>query len=121
MSYRSMHPQFKATFEHYDVPVEMQEAFWNYLAYGLSPGSFGVAVLDNDFCSAVCRSHPALTTGHLRHIAKWLMHFAPANSYGSSIRRQAWMEKTDDERREIMIECGLRPSVVDILKGIAVA
>ena len=121
MAYREMHPQFKATFDHHDVPVEMQEAFWNYLAYGWDPGSFGVAILRNDFAGAVLRAHRALTAECFRSIAIWFANVPPPMAFGSDAKIEAWKALTDDERRDIMIEHRLRPSVIDVLKGIAVA
>lgn len=121
MSYRDPHPQFMATFEHYAVPQEMQMAFWNYLAYGWDPGGFGTAILRNDFFGAVLRAHPVLTSDHLRSIAKWFSNIPPPASFGSDAKIEAWKALIDDERRDIMIEYRLRPSVVDILRGVAVA
>lgn len=117
MYYRDIHPWFKATFKHYDCPAEMQDAFWNYFAYGWNPGGFGMCILQNDFIGAVCRAHPLLTADHLRNIAKWLINHAPDEGYGSSRHTAEWMNKTDEERRAIMIEYRLRPDVIDILKG----
>lgn len=117
MAYREMHPQFKETFLHSDFPVEMQEAFWNYLAYGWDPGSFGMAILRNSFMDAVARAHRALTAEHMREIAVWFANVPPPMSFGSDAKIEAWKALTDDERRDIMIEYRLRPSVIDILKG----
>jgi len=117
MSYRTIHPQFKSTFDGYSVPEEMQEAFWNYLAYGWDPGGFGMAILRNDFSGAVLRAHPALTSENLRHIAKWLSNSPPPASFGSDTKISEWQALTDEERRDIMIEYRLRPSVIDVLMG----
>lgn len=117
MSYRKPHPQFLLTFRDFDVPEEMKEAFWNYFAYGWDPGGFGMSILKNDFINAVCRAHPVLSVENLRHIAKWLINYAPTGSFASAENVKSWITKTDEERRDIMIEYQLRPSVVDILKG----
>lgn len=121
MAHREMHPQFKETFRYYEFPLELQEAFWNYFAYGWEPGGFGMAILRNNFCDAVCRAHPSLSSENLRHIAKWFANSPPPMSFGSDTKIEAWKALTDDERRDIMIEYRLRPSVIDILKGVAVA
>ena len=118
---RAMHPQFDDTFLHYgNVPDELKHGFWNYFAYGIEPGSFGMAVLCNDFINASCRAHPALTVATFRDMAKWLVNCAPSGSYGNEETVIAWCRKSDQERLDIMIEYRLRPSVVDILKGTAV-
>lgn len=120
MTFRSMHPQFNASFQYFEcVPIDFREALWNYFAYGIDPGSFGMAVLMNDFIEAMCSAHPALNDHTFRDLAKWLLHCAPNNSYGSIDAINLWKLKTDDERRDIMIEYNLRPSEFDILKGIA--
>ena len=121
MSYREMHQQFKETFEYYKVPEEMQEAFWNYLAYGIDPGSFGMAILRNDFFDAVVRAHRTLSSDHLRSISKWFLNVAPSIAFGSEEKIKEWKALSDEERRDIMIELRLRPSEFDILRGIAVA
>jgi hypothetical protein len=121
MAYRVMHPQFEATFEHYKVPKEMQDAFWNYFAYGIDPGSFGMAVLRDSYSEAVVRAHQALTSEHLRSIAKWLYNVPPKQAFGSDEKIKQWKTFTDEARRDIMIELRLRPSEFDILRGLAVA
>lgn len=119
---RTMHPQFDSTFEHFpNVPIELREGFWNYFAYGISPGSFGLAVLCNDFLGAAVRAHPSLPSATFRDMAKWLLHHAPRHSFGDKKTVEVWIQKTNQERQDIMIECKLRPSVIDILKGEAVA
>ena len=114
---RTMHPQFKATFDGYDFPVEMQEAFWNYFAYGLHPGSFGTAILRNDFMRAITTFHPALTSKTLRDIGLWFLNTPLPDAFGSIESIENWVLRTDEERRDIMIEYGLRPSEFDILRG----
>lgn len=116
-----MHPQFDDTFYHFpNVPVEMRESFWNYLAYGIDPGSFGMAVLCNNFMNASVRAHPALTVACFRDIAKWFQHHVPREAYGGIDNVMEWKTKTDQERMDIMIAVGLRPSEFDILRGRAV-
>lgn len=121
MSYRTIHPQFKATFENFAVPEEMQDAFWNYFAYGIDPGSFGMAILRNDFFDAVIRAHRALTSEHLRNISRWFLNVAPKIAFGSEEKIKDWKALSDEERRDIMIEWRLRPTEFDILRGLAVA
>lgn len=118
MNYRDAHPWFKATFVDYTVPEEMKEAFWNYLAYGFDPGGFGTAIFSNDFLRAVSSAHRMLTSDHLRSIALWVQNYAPADSFGSLDKMYIWQSKTDEARRDIMIKYRLRPSVIDVLKGV---
>jgi hypothetical protein len=119
---RLAHPQFADTFLAYyhNVPDELVSGFWNYFAYGIEPGSFGMAVLCNDFVNASCRAHPSLSVATFRDMAKWLINHAPPGSWGNEDNVIAWCRKTDQERLDIMIEYKLRPGEFDILAGRAV-
>jgi len=120
--YRTMHPVFKNSFESYvGVPIDFQEALWMYMAYGIEPGGFGMAVLCNDFLSGMVRAHSSWSTQGLRNLAKWIFNEAPFKSYGSNDIVRKWIALDDHTRRDIMIDKGLRPSVIDILRGVAVA
>lgn len=117
-----MHPQFRDMFEHYPgVPEEMQEAFWNYLAYGLDPGNFGTSVLLNNFTRAVCSAHSGIDPNGLRSIAKWFINCVPDIAWGNREAVNSWRALSDQDRLDIMIERRMRPSEFDILRGIAVA
>ncbi len=102
--YRSMHPQFQKTFEYYSVPQEMREAFWNYLAYGLDPGSFGLALFENNMYRAITSAHHMLTTEHIRSMVTWILNFAPSQSYGNKVAVEQWKLNTNEARRDAMIE-----------------
>jgi len=117
MAYREMHPWFKETFTGYEFPEEMQEAFWNYFAYGWNPGGFGMAILRNNFMDATARAHRSLTAEHFRQIAIWFANVPPPMSFGSDAKIESWAALSDNERRDIMIEYRLRPSVIDVLMG----
>lgn len=118
MTYRSIHPQFNDTFAHYsDIPEGIRIGLWNYLAYGLEPGGFAQGVLENNFLKAATRADHAWNGNSFKNLAKWLINTMPPNSYGNKEIIESWMEKTDEERRDIMIEFRLRPSVIDILMG----
>ena len=120
--YRKIHPQFIDTFRQFgSVPDLTQESLWNYLAYGISPGGFLTSVLCNDFTGAMCKADHTWNGQSFRDLAMWLIHRAPRESYGNSEKMQVWMKWDDIKRREIMIDRGLRPSVVDILAGRGVA
>jgi hypothetical protein len=114
-----MPTEFKRTLEEYNVPLEMQDAFWNYFMYGWEPGSFGMAILRNDFFAAVCHAHPSLTAEHLRDIARWFYNIRlPGAAYGSDEKINAWKKLTDEERKEIMEDLRLCPTLFDILRSV---
>lgn len=117
MSYREMHPWFDDTFRDYDIPHQIRVGLWNYLAYGIPAGGFCMHVLNNNFLGAMGSADSFWTNRSLKDLALWIIHNAPQPSYGSKENIYAWSKLTDEERRAIMIDYRLRPSVVDILKG----
>lgn len=74
--------RFYESAEHWDVPDGYAEVIYNYLVYGLQPGSFFNAVLANDMFEAMIRSHPSNQVQLLAHTMSWL------NSMG--LRGVAW-------------------------------
>jgi hypothetical protein len=121
MDYRSIHPQFTATFAYFDsVPDAIREGLWNYMAYGLPPGSFLEAVLKNNFQTAILRADSSWSGRSFKDLAKWIDGNMPSYMRGDEKSMTAWIKKTDEERRDIMIELKLRPNEFDILRGVAV-
>lgn len=86
--------------------------------YGWDPGGFGLAILRNDFCDAVCRAHPALSSETLRGIAKWFYNTRLPDAFGSDEKIKEWKMLTNQQRREAMEGLGLCPTVFDILRTI---
>lgn len=122
MAYREIHPQFNDTFQYYStVPDGIREGLWNYIAYGIPAGGFCMHVLNNNFLGAMGSADHGWNGRSFKDLAKWIQQYAPPQCYGSREKIEAWQELTDDERLEIMIELKLRPSVVDILRGVGVA
>jgi hypothetical protein len=122
MEYRKIHPQFNDTFVYHDlVPDAIREGLWNYMAYGLLPGGFMTAVLKNNFSLAMARADHSWNGNSFKQLAKWIDANMPRYMRGDEKSMAEWMAKTDEERRDIMIELKLRPSEFDILRGLAVA
>jgi hypothetical protein len=113
-----MSPYFKRTFEYFDVPEEVQAGFWNYFMYGWEPGSFGMAILRNDFAEAVLRAHPALKLDHLKDIAKWFYNTRLPDAFGTEENIRAWKELSNEQRKEIMIDLKLCQTVFDVLRDV---
>lgn len=117
--YLPMQTPFIESFSGFGVPLELQEAFWNYFMYGLEPGGFGMAILRNDFVDAVCRAHRSLTADHFREIALWFSNTRlPRDSYGSDDNIEKWKRLSNEERRIIMEDLKLCPTVFDVLRGV---
>jgi hypothetical protein len=122
MTYRSIHPQFQDTFVYFEsIPDLIKETLWNYIAHGLPPGGFVTSVLKNDFCRAMSSADHTWNGKSFKQLAKWIDCYMPSYMRGSEAAMIAWMEKSDEERRDIMIELKLRPNEFDILRGTAVA
>lgn len=122
MAYRTIHPQFEATFNHFAaIPGAIREGLWNYMAYGWPPGGFMTSVLKNDFFGVAARADHFWNGQSLKQLAKWIDTNMPLYMRGDDEAIQVWQAKTDEERRDIMIELGLRPSEFDIIAGRAVA
>lgn len=90
------------------------------MAYGLEPGSFVRAVLENDFLKAACHADD-FSEQCLKNLALWIIHTMPVSSYGNAKAMKSWMDKTDQDRLDLMIEMNLRPNEFDIMRGIAIA
>lgn len=117
-----MHRMFIKSFDGLEpIDQNCMDALWLYMCYGTEPGSFVKSVLENDFMNALIHAHPALPLTALKGMTQWLQFMAPPSCYGSELQVARWQNKTDEERRDIMIKYKLRPSVVQILKGEEVA
>ena len=94
---------FSNTFQHYDenIPQEWQQELYNYYICGYSPGSFHTAVFANDLHDAACRSHVANRWSDICAFVRWILEFAPYESYGSRSAVKAWLKLSAEERREI--------------------
>jgi hypothetical protein len=95
------------TFELWKVPKEFADPMYNYLVHGYSPGSFFTAVLANDFCSAVQRSHPANTIDALKHLVGWMRDAMPVKASGSYAAVEDWTKLDQAQRRALLEWRGL--------------
>lgn len=121
MKYMKMNPMFDESFSHYQaVPGQIRESLWNYLGWGLPPGSFVSAVLRNNFIVAMNSSDHTWDGRSFKELAKWITTKMPPESWGSDKSMDLWSKKTDEERYERMVDFRLRPNEFDILAGRAV-
>jgi len=120
MAYREIHPQFEETFRYDAIPHTIQDSLWNYMAYGIMPGGFMEAVLKNDFYSAMVRADHTWDGQRLKDLARWIDRNIPWYIRGTDENMKKWAKLTDEARRDIMIDLGLRPNEFAILAGHAV-
>jgi len=108
------------TFQHWQVPKDFAEPFYNYLVHGYTPGSCFTSVLANDFVSAISRSHPSNTVNAFKSLVGWMRDTMPEESYGSYEKVKAWTGINPEQRRIILEHTGLvfttKEEIVKILK-----
>lgn len=92
---------------HWNIPRDYVDPTYNYLVFAFSPGSFFESVFANDFLNAMHRSHPANSIPALKSLAGWIHNICPHEAYGSYDKVRAWLKRTPEQRRAILIECGL--------------
>lgn len=81
------------------VPAHTAEALERYLFDGLEPGGFLSAVLANDLHRA-SQNADQVNMDYIGYIARWLVHYAPANSYGSYATILQWCSEANKQQRD---------------------
>jgi hypothetical protein len=108
------------TFERWDVPREFADPFYDYLVWGFRPGGCFEAILANDFAKAIQRSHPNNHIEAYKALVNWIADTVPEEAQGGYLKVKAWCDKTPEQRRIILEDCGLiypsKEEVVMILK-----
>lgn len=90
------------TFQTWRVPEDFAMPMYNYLVYGFSPGSFFTAVLENDFMTAIQRSHTGNGITALKALSGWIQDCMPHQAYGSSYSVKEWLKLDSAERRKAL-------------------
>lgn len=90
------------TFATWRVPEDFAKPMYNYLIYGLSPGSCFTAILANDFMGAINHSHPANTIDALRSLSHWIADTLPDQVHGSYDKVRLWQDNNEAARRLIL-------------------
>lgn len=90
------------SFIRYGVGVEDHTPLYNYLVYGLEPGSFWTAVLENNFIEAMLCSHIANRIQTLKSMAQWINFEMPPEAWGNYDNVADWLKKPNQERRTIL-------------------
>lgn len=95
------------TFQQWHVPKEFADPMYNYLVHGFSPGSCFIAVLANDFYSAIRSSHPANTVEAFKALAGWIRDTVPSVAHGNYEALKYWIGLSNEERRAILEQARL--------------
>lgn len=94
--------RFYETFKFYKVDEEYSHSIYNYLVYGLEPGSFWTSVFANDFINAMMTSHMANKIPNLKNVARWIYFKMPDPAFGSYDAVNQWLNMPKDERRTVL-------------------
>ena len=76
------------------IPAHTHEALMNYFDRGWEPGSFLMAVLQNDLMRATF-SADHMNRSKLPEIAAWVYHNAPSGSWGSDKAIRGWLNNNE--------------------------
>jgi hypothetical protein len=73
----------------YSIPKPAHEALVRYFVHGIEPGGFLTAILVGDLFTAAFKAD-YLNSPSMANIAKWIVHHAPHNSYGTADIVKKW-------------------------------
>lgn len=90
------------TFKNYQVDEEYYSPIYNYLVYGLYPGSFWTSVLANNFVDAIRNSHMCNQIPNLKTMERWIYFRMPDEAWGNYDAVDIWMITPANERRIIL-------------------
>jgi hypothetical protein len=97
------------------VHEDCRDAIFNYLVHGYEPGGFLTAVITNDLRRAACVADFE-NIERLGHVARFVAHALPEICTGSWNAMSYWMQLSEREREEILIEVRLLPTLFDVIK-----
>jgi hypothetical protein len=75
----------------YGCPEEIREAIERYVKDRLRPGSFTLAVLENDLMTAVFQAHP-LMLPYLRNVCMYVYWEVRGDCWGSREKVKEWLK-----------------------------
>ena len=71
------------------IPPHMRDGFKLWIEHGISPGSFGRAVIDNDLLNVVAHADH-INKSNIPTIVSWFYNYAPRNCWGSRNAASEW-------------------------------
>ena len=86
-------------FRGFYIPAYMGEGLMRYIEHGIEPGSFLMAVLNNDLAEAIGRADER-NMANLPAYVSYLWNEAPSTCWGSSEKVTAWIKQHADARIE---------------------
>lgn len=117
MGNRTLDAKFVKSFNHLGVTDDFIENLHDYYINGWHPGGFFESTLCNDMHRAMCRSHQLNDTKAIIGICKWILIYAPPESYGTLEKVNAWIAMTKEQRHEILQKRNIMLTPWEILGG----
>lgn len=84
-------------FNGFRIPERMGDSLQRWIDHGIEPGSFLMAVLENNLRDAVGRADPE-NLANLPAYIGYLYNEAPSRCWGSPANVKAWAEQRQSER-----------------------
>lgn len=85
-----------------NIDPEYANPIFNYLIFGLPPGSFFTAILANDYHNAIMSSHPNNSISALKTLSWWIVNRMPDEAHGNYDKVTAWIVLDAGSRRHIL-------------------
>lgn len=95
--------RLRKSMAHWRVAKDFADPMYNYLVFGIEPGSFFKGWYAGD-AMAIIHSHPANAVQSLKDLSKWMLNCMPVSAKGSYEKVNAWMKMRDDDRRKFLVE-----------------
>jgi hypothetical protein len=83
--------ELESHFDSYSVPLNLRGGLTRYFFEAIRPGSFLVAVLENNLSETVRRASPESVAG-IVGVVRFLDMEAPKDSWGSQAAVDAWLD-----------------------------
>lgn len=77
--------------QHTFVPEHTRGSIIRFIEFGIEPGSFLLAVINNDLKNAFGQADIE-NTYHIRTIVSWFYNYAPSNCWGYNSSFEHWRE-----------------------------
>lgn len=71
------------------VPEHMRDGFKLWIENGIHPGSFGMAIIENDL-KAACSCADIINRNHIFTIVAWFWNYAPCDCWGGHEKAFEW-------------------------------
>lgn len=92
--------RLKAALVGTDVPESLHDGLLRYILAGVPTGSFLYAVLANDLADA-CNRADADNRSRLFSLVLFLVHYAPADCWGTEAKVNAWIRQRGLARQAV--------------------